>query len=98
MESLNFEHFRPKDSGVADLGAFAQACADSNPSSRGVKLPAAELLTGTRYGELRLQRPLEDDFIKLLAALDFKTAAQYPLLTVRKEGNQAARRAFSGEF
>jgi type I restriction enzyme, R subunit len=95
MESLNFEFLRPRYSELADLGAFAELYAHSDPSSAGVKLRAfAELLTGAIYEAFRLQRPLEDDFVKLLTFPAFKSAVpaavQNPLHAMRKEGNQAA--------
>src|ERR1700678_1145628 len=95
MESLNFEFLRPEYAALADLGAFAEAYAYSDPSSAGVKLRAfAELLTGAIYEKFRLRRPLEDEFVKLLTASDFKNAVpaavQNPLHAMRKEGNQAA--------
>src|ERR1019366_3082261 len=95
MESLNFEFLRPKYAALADLGAFAEAYAYSDPSSAGVKLRAfAELLTGAIYEKFQLQRPLEDEFVKLLTAPAFKSAVpvaiQNPLHSMRKEGNQAA--------
>jgi type I restriction enzyme R subunit len=103
MESLNFEFLRPKYDALADLGAFAEAYTYSDPSSAGVKLRAfAELLTGAIYEKFRLQRPLEDEFVKLLTAPAFKNAVpaavQNPLHAMRKEGNQAAHGSpLSGE-
>jgi type I restriction enzyme R subunit len=95
MESLNFEFLRPEYAALADLGAFGEAYTYSDPSSAGVKLRAfAELLTGAIYEKFRLQRPLENEFVKLLTAPAFKSAVpaavQNPLHAMRKEGNQAA--------
>ncbi len=95
MESLNFEFLRPEYAALADLGAYAEAYAHSDPSSAGVKLRAfAELLTGAIYEKFKLQRPPEDEFVKLLTAQVFKSAVPAailnPLHAMRKEGNQAA--------
>src|SRR5688572_7229900 len=95
MESLNFEFLRPEYAALADLGAYAETYAHSDPSSAGVKLRAfAELLTGAIYEKFKLQRPPEDEFVKLLTAPVFKSAVPAailnPLHAMRKEGNQAA--------
>src|SRR5580692_4947776 len=95
MDSLNFEFLRPQYAELADLGAFAELYASSDPSSAGVKLRAfAELLTGAIYEKFRFPRPLETEFVKLLTAPVFKTAVplaiQNTLHGMRKEGNQAA--------
>jgi len=95
MESLNFEFLRPRYAELADLGAFAELYASSDPSSAGVKLRAfAELLTGAIYEKFHFPRPLETEFVKLLTAPVFKTAVplaiQNTLHGMRKEGNQAA--------
>ena len=58
MDSLNFEFLRPQYSELADLGAFAELYASSDPSSAGVKLRGfAELLTGAIYEKFRFARP-----------------------------------------
>jgi type I restriction enzyme R subunit len=95
MDSLNFEFLRPQYAELADLGAFAELYASSDPSSAGVKLRAfAELLTGAIYEKFRFPRPLETEFVKLLTAPVFKAAVplaiQNTLHGMRKEGNQAA--------
>lgn len=95
MQSLNFETLRPQYPELADLGAFAEQYVYSDPASAGVKLRAfGEILTGAIYSYLKLQRPAEDDFVKLLTHPPFKSAAPAavlnPLHALRKEGNQGA--------
>jgi type I restriction enzyme R subunit len=98
MESLNFEFLRPKYSELADLGAFGEVYAYSDPSSAGVKLRTfGELLTGAIYEKLQLPRPLEIEFVKLLTAPDFKSSVPAVVVNalhaLRKEGNHAAHGA-----
>ena len=98
LQSLNFEFLRAKYAPLADLGAFAEVYAYSDPSSAGVKLRAfAEILTGAIYEKFQLPRPIEDEFVKLLTNPDFKSAVPAavlnPLHAMRKEGNQAAHGA-----
>lgn len=95
MQSLNFEILRPKYPELADLGAFAEQYVRSDPASAGVKLRAfGEILTGAIYAHLKLPRPAEDEFVKLLTNPPFKNAVapavQNALHALRKEGNQGA--------
>ena len=95
MQSLNFETLRPKYPELADLGGFAEQYVYSDPASAGVKLRVfAEVLTGSIYQYLKLQRPYEDEFVKLLTNPPFKSAVppavQNALHVLRKEGNQGA--------
>lgn len=95
MRSLNFEVLRPKYPELADLGAFAEQYVHSDPASAGVKLRVfGEILTGAIYAYLKLPRPAEDEFVKLLTNPPFKNAVphavQNALHALRKEGNQGA--------
>lgn len=85
MQSLNFEFLRPKYNALADLAAFAELYAASDPPSAAVKLRAfAELLTGAIYERFRFPRPFESEFVRLLTAEPFKTAV--PLVVVHSVG------------
>ena len=95
MQSLNFETLRPKYPELADLGGFAEQYVYSDPASAGVKLRVfAEVLTGAIYSNLKLQRPPEDEFVKLLTNPPFKSAVLPQVVNIlhilRKEGNQGA--------
>ena len=95
MKSLNFEFLRPKYGEMADLAAFAERYVWPDPASASVKLRAfAELLTSSIYQRFRFPRPIEEEFVKLLNAPEFKgavpAAVQNALHALRKDGNQAA--------
>jgi type I restriction enzyme R subunit len=95
MQSLNFETLRPRYPELANLGAIAEQYVHSEPASACVKLRAfGEILTGAIYSYLRLRRPGEDEFVKLLTNWPFKNAVPPAVLNalhaLRKEGNQGA--------
>lgn len=95
MQSLNFEALRAKYPELADLGAFAEQYVHTDPASAGVKLRTfGEVLTGAIYSNLKLQRPADDEFVKLLTNPPFKNAVLPQVVSIlhalRKEGNQGA--------
>ena len=92
--SINFETVRSHRPVLADLGAFAEQYAYSDPSSSLAKLRSlGEQLTKAIYWELRLEKPDEREFARLLTAPAFKQAVPEvvcsKLHAIRKEGNKA---------
>ncbi len=91
----NFEILRENRPVLADFGGFAEQYAYSDPSSALVKLRSlAEQLTKEVYSELRLEKPLETDFVSYLTAPAFRQAVPevicVKLHAIRKQGNKAA--------
>ena len=71
----NFELLRKDRPILADLGRFAEQYAYSDPSSALVKLRSlAEQLTKAIYWELRLEKPIDTDFVSHLTARSFRQA------------------------
>lgn len=95
MISTNFEFLRAYRPELAELGAFAERYAYTDPVSAMVKLRSfAEALTWEVYRVLSLERPVPDDFVHLLTTWQFKTAipriVQDQFHAIRKAGNRAA--------
>lgn len=98
LQSLNFEILRKERPILADLGGFAEQYAHSDPSSALVKLRSfGEQITKSIYWELRLEKPVENEFVRWLTAPAFKQAVPEVLCSklhaIRKEGNRAAHGA-----
>lgn len=95
MKSLNFEFLRPEWQELAELGAFAEVYAYTDPASALVKLRLfAENLTKDVYRDLRLPKPDQATFIDLLRNETFSAIVPKVVLdklhALRIHGNKAA--------
>lgn len=95
MKSQNFEMLRSNQRELADLGAFAEAYAHTDPASALVKLRLfAENLTKDIYRDQRLPRPDQAVFLDLLDNAAFTAFTPKVILTklhsLRIHGNKAA--------
>jgi len=95
MKSANFEFLRPKRAPLADLAAFAERYAYSDPASSLIKQRSfVEHAVSAIYERYHLQPPYSDSLHDLLNAEVFRQAVpevvQNKLHTVRKAGNHAA--------
>ncbi|WP_319781774.1 DEAD/DEAH box helicase family protein [Oceanisphaera sp. IT1-181] len=92
---MNFEHIRPHWPALADLGAYAEAYACSDPQSSVVKLRCfVEKMVGVIYAELRLPIEPNANFMDRLTNGSF-TAVVHKLIldkfhAIRMQGNKAA--------
>lgn len=95
MKSQNFEILRNKWPDLAELGAFAEAYAQADPSSALVKLRSfAENLTKNIYRELQLPKPDQANLVDLLVNHSFAAIVPRVVLdklhALRIHGNKAA--------
>jgi type I restriction enzyme, R subunit len=95
MKSQNFEFLRPKRALLADLTAFAERYAHSDPTSSLLKQRGfIEQAVIAIYEAYRLRPPVGDNLYDLLTAEEFKQAVpeivQQKLHAVRVAGNHAA--------
>jgi type I restriction enzyme R subunit len=95
MNSKNFEFLREKWPELASLGGFAEAYAQTDPSSALVKLRLfAENLTKDIYSDLRLPKPEQASFVDLLNNQSFAALTPKVVLdklhALRIHGNKAA--------
>ncbi|RJP27767.1 MAG: DUF4145 domain-containing protein [Candidatus Omnitrophota bacterium] len=95
MQSLNFEYLRPKRPELAELGAFAEQYASSDPSSALVKLRMfAEQIVFSLYHDFNLTKSSDENLVDLLTNPQFKDIVPSPILDrlhlLRKFGNRAA--------
>ena len=92
---MNFEHIRPHWPALADLGAYAEAYACSDPQSSVVKLRCfVEKMVGVIYAELRLPIEPNANFMDRLTNGSFTTVVHKLILdkfhAIRMQGNKAA--------
>lgn len=92
---MNFEHIRPHWPALADLGAYAEAYACSDPQSSVVKLRCfVEKMVGVIYAELRLPIEPNANFMDRLTNASFTAVVQKVFLdklhAIRMNGNKAA--------
>jgi type I restriction enzyme R subunit len=95
MKSQNFEFLRAKRSTLADLAAFAEQYAHSDPASSLIKLRGyAEHVVAAIYDGYRLHQPFSDNLNDLLTAEEFKLAVPEVVLSklhaIRIAANHAA--------
>ncbi len=95
MQSLNFEILRPSWPDLAELGAFAECYAYSDPASALVKMRLfIERMVDGLYYRDRLPKPFSATLVDLLNNDVFRAAVPPTVLNklhfVRKQGNKAA--------
>lgn len=96
MQSINFEHLRPRWPDLASLCAYAEHYVASDPQSPLIKLRCfAELLVGEVYSTFRLPTYPNDKFMDRLQSSAFEAsvgdkAILDKLHAIRKTGNRAA--------
>lgn len=77
MKSMNFEHLRKQWPALADLGAYAETYAYSDPQSSLVKLRCyAEKLVGGLYADLKLPVEPNANFMDRLRNASFTSVVQ----------------------
>ncbi|MFC1765494.1 DEAD/DEAH box helicase family protein [Planctomycetota bacterium] len=95
MQSLNFEHLRPRNEELARLGAFAERYAHSDPASALVNLRKfGENLVADFFFEKKIRRYPQSTFIEMLDLMREQNYVPPVVLDklhlLRKTGNQAA--------
>jgi type I restriction enzyme, R subunit len=95
MQSLNFEILRPSWPDLAELGAFAERYAYSDPASALVKMRLfIERMVDGLYYRDRLPKPYSATLVDLLNNDVFRAVVPPTVLNklhfVRKQGNKAA--------
>lgn len=96
---MNFEHLRPQWPDLAELGAFAETYAVSDPQSSMVKLRCyIEKIVGYVFGELHLPALPTDKLNDRLESNEFQQVVDKALLTkfhaIRIGGNKAAHEGY----
>lgn len=95
MESINFEFLRKNNPELAELGAFAERYAYSDPASSLVKLRTfAEYMVTSIFSHYNFYQPFQASFIDLLNDASFKHAIPSVVISklhaLRINGNKAA--------
>lgn len=95
MKSQNFEFLRARRATLADLAAFAEQYAHSDPASSLIKLRGyVEHVVAAIYDGYRLHPPFSDNLNDLLTTDEFKLAVPEVVLSklhaIRIAGNHAA--------
>ncbi|TXH39051.1 MAG: DUF4145 domain-containing protein, partial [Burkholderiaceae bacterium] len=95
IQSLNFEPLRAVCPELANMGGYAEHYAHSDPESALVKLRSfAERLVDRVYGQLKLQKAPQSNFVDLLHNASFREVAKPLVLdklhALRRLGNRAA--------
>ncbi|SDJ58016.1 type I restriction enzyme, R subunit [Ferrimonas sediminum] len=93
--SMNFEHLKPNWPELAELGAFAETYAVSDPQSAMVKLRCyVEKIVGYLFNELRISAEPNANIYDKLCNAEFTSAVDRAILdkfhAVRRGGNKAA--------